>query len=150
MDELRQQFACSGCQTLVEADGISLNRQWLEFELTLYNIFSPTTRSRRHNDKKLWSGQRVATEYTWRSSSWRWHSEAISHTGKQFSRIMRTNAKYTFHQPQYTNSLTDTGNKTTHLMFACELASNFAPRMSSLGLLLLLITVGNARLEESD
>ena len=44
------------CWTLVAADGSSLNRQWLEFELTLYNILSPATRHRWYNDKKLWSG----------------------------------------------------------------------------------------------
>ena len=60
----------------IEADGSSLNRQWLEFELTQYNILNPATRRRWHNDKKLWSGQSIATEYTWRSRSWRWHSAA--------------------------------------------------------------------------
>ena len=66
----------SVCRTLVEADGSSLNRQWLEFELTLYNTLRPATWRRWHNDKKLWSGQSLATEYTWCSRSWRWHSAA--------------------------------------------------------------------------
>ena len=41
-----QWMSCSRsscCWTLVEADGSSLNWQWLEFELTLYNILSPAT-----------------------------------------------------------------------------------------------------------
>ena len=42
-----------GCWTLLEADGNSLNKQWLQFEVTLYNMLSPATRCRWHNDKKL-------------------------------------------------------------------------------------------------
>ena len=37
-------------RTLVEADGSSMNKQWFEFELTLYNIHRPETRRRWHND----------------------------------------------------------------------------------------------------
>ena len=42
---------------------------WFEFELTLYNIHSAATWHRWHNDKKIWSGQSQATEYTFRSRS---------------------------------------------------------------------------------
>ena len=68
----------SGCRTLVEADESLLNRQWFEFELTLYNILSPVT-VRRWYVKKFSLEQNLATEYTWRSRSWRWHSTA-AHT----------------------------------------------------------------------
>ena len=73
--------------TPVEADGSSLNRQWLEFELTLYSILNPATRRRWHNYKKVWSGQRLANEYTWRLRSWRWHSAGDPYSGEQYSRI---------------------------------------------------------------
>ena len=121
-------------ELLVEEDGSSLNRQWLEFALTLCNINSPAARRRLHNDKKLWSGQSLATEYTWRWKSWRWYSAANPHTGEQYSRIWRTNEKKqwsntdvstnirTSHQPQNTVSLRDTGDNTTHMVVECELA----------------------------
>ena len=35
--------AAQVCWTLTEADGSSLNKQWFEFELTLYNIHSAAT-----------------------------------------------------------------------------------------------------------
>ena len=47
-------------------------QQWFEFEITVYNIHSAATWRRWPNDKKVWSGQGLATEYTWRSRSWRW------------------------------------------------------------------------------
>ena len=81
------------CQTLVEEDGNSLNRHWLESELTMYSILSPATRRRWHNDKKLGSGHSLATEYTWRSRRWSWHSAADPHTTEQYSRIGWTNEK---------------------------------------------------------
>ena len=42
--------------------------------------------------QKTRSRHSLATEYTWRSRSWRWNSAADQHTGKQYSRIERTNA----------------------------------------------------------
>ena len=72
MEELRPQLKLVE-PYLVETDGRSLNREWLEFELTLYNILCPATRRRWRNDKKFWSRQSLATEYIWRSRSWRWH-----------------------------------------------------------------------------
>ena len=42
-----------------------------------------------------------------------------------------------FHQPQDTNSLRDTGNNTTHMVFEGELAVTLMPRMSRLGLALI-------------
>ena len=43
---------------------------------TLYNIHSAATWCQWHNDKKVWLGQRLATEYTWPSRSRRWHSSS--------------------------------------------------------------------------
>ena len=54
------------CRALVEAEGSALNRQWFEFVLTVYNKQSPATWRRWHSDKKFWSGQCLATEYTCR------------------------------------------------------------------------------------
>ena len=41
------------CRTLVEADGSSLNRQWLEFELTLYNIKPSHTTSMTQQETRI-------------------------------------------------------------------------------------------------
>ena len=58
--------------------------------LTKLFFLSAATWRRWHNDRKLWSGQILATEYTWRSWSWKWHSAADPHTWEQYSRIVRT------------------------------------------------------------
>ena len=41
-----------------------MNKQWYEFELTLHNMHSAATWRRWRNDKKVWSEQSLATEYT--------------------------------------------------------------------------------------
>ena len=76
-------------RSLVGADGSSMNQQWFEFDLTLYNIFSQATWRRWYNDKKLWSEQSLATEYTWLSRSWRRHSATDPHTSDKYSRIRK-------------------------------------------------------------
>ena len=129
--------------TLVEADGSSLNKQWLEFELTLYNIISPATRRWWHNNKH-WSGQSLVTEHSGHSRSWRWHSAADPHTGEQYSRIERTNGK-----KQRSNTEVSTNIRFTNLKISIlweiretiprtwsskvSFLSNFTPRMSRLG-----------------
>ena len=77
---------CWVCWTLTEIDESSLNKQWSEFEFTLYHIHSEATWRRWHIDKKLI----ISKEYTWRSSSGRCYSAADFHTGEQYSRIGRT------------------------------------------------------------
>ena len=87
-----------------------METQWTNndslFELTLYNIHSAATWRRRHNDKKLWSGQSLATEYTWYSRSWRWHSAADPHTGEQ---TLQTNSYY-----QRSNTVVSTKTRLIH------------------------------------
>ena len=73
MEELQPQL---GYVELRQKQIWKLDEQSFEFVLTLYNIHSVATWRRWHNDKKLWLGQSLATEYTWRSRSWRWHSAA--------------------------------------------------------------------------
>ena len=79
-------MSCSRCSGISNSD----RRRWklteqtmIRVELTLHNIHRAVyihdvraTWRRWHNDKNPWSGQSLATEYTWRSSSWRWHLEA--------------------------------------------------------------------------
>ena len=81
--------AARDCWT--QAGGSSQNKQWFEFELTLHNIHSAATWRQWHNDKKAWSRQSQATECTWRSRSWRWHSATKQHRGVN---------KDTLHQPK--------------------------------------------------
>ena len=62
--------------------------------------------SRWHNDKKLWSEQSLATEYTWRSRRWRRHSAADPHTGEQYS---RSTIKYFFYGKLHVTNIYLTG-----------------------------------------
>ena len=119
----------------------SLNRQWLEFELTLYNILSPATLRGRHKDKKFWSGKSLATEYTWRLRSWRWHSTPENSSS---SIIRRTNTKL---QRRYTEVCKNIRFTTSKYQFSETLGklysgtwslkvsfiSNVQPGMSRLG-----------------
>ena len=98
-----------------------------------------------NNDKTLWSGQSLATEYTWRSRSWRGHLAADPHTGEQYSRIGGTNA-----QKQRSNTVVSTKTRFTNLNIPIlwktreiiirtwsskvRWQANFKPRMSRLGL----------------
>ena len=82
-------------RTLVEADESSLNRQWLEFELTLYYVLSPATRRRSMTQ---WQETPIGTKPGHRIhlaiktlkvtfNSW-------PHTREQYWRIGRTNGSF--------------------------------------------------------
>ena len=79
--------------------------------------------------QKIWSGLSLATEYTWRSRSWRWHSTADPHKGELkdlenkcivATKQLRGVHKDTIHQPQNTNTFGDTTDNTTHMVFEGE------------------------------
>ena len=127
---LKYAAAAQVCQTLTEADGSSLNKQWFEFELTLHNIHSAATWRRWHNDKKVWSGSDHNEKKVWsdklkmafnsrpphmRTILKDWENKCIVAT-KQHRGVH----KDTLHHPQNTNSLSDTGNNTTHMVFEGE------------------------------
>ena len=88
-------------------------QQWFEFGLTVYNIHSAATWRRWPNDKKVWSGQSLATKYTWRSRSWRWllaadpenNTQGLGEKMHSSNKQHRCIHKDKLHQPQNTNSL---------------------------------------------
>ena len=76
-------------------------------------------------EKKLWSGQLPATEYTWRPRSWRWHSAADPRTGDNTQGL--TNIKISI--------LWETRETIPRIWYSkVSIQSNFTPRMSRLGL----------------
>ena len=140
MDELQRS---SGCQSLTKADGSLLNKQWLEFELTLYNIHSATTWRQWKNDNnfdqgKAWHRIHIAFEklrmrFRSRPPHWRtiledWENKCILAT-KQHRGVQ----KDTLHQPQNTNSLRDTRDNTTHMFSEGELAVKLHAKNDEVG-----------------
>ena len=153
----RQETPCKlgRSRPLVEADGSSLNRQWLEFQLTLNNILSPATLHRWHNDKnsdqsKAWPpntpGALVAEgDIPQLTRTPDYNTQGLGEQMKNSNEVTQwcyfsptSNFHYfspNFHQHQNTNSLRDTANNTTHIWSSnASLLSNFTPRMSMLGL----------------
>ena len=76
------------CRTLTEADGSSLNKQWFEFELTLYNIHSATTWRRWHGKKVIWAKPDHRIHLALEKLKMTFISRPL--TGEQYSRIGRT------------------------------------------------------------
>ena len=129
----------SVCRTLVEAEGSSLNKQWFEIELTLYSMHSPST-WRRHNDKKLRSGQSLATEYTWLEklkatlSSWPIHSRTILKDCEKKCKLATKSTNIRFPNLKIP-ILRETRETIPRTWFSkVSLLSNFTPRMSRLRL----------------
>ena len=126
-------MSCSAalvCLTLTEADGSSLNKQWFNSELILYNIHSAATWRRWHNDKKIWSGQawppntpgtrEAKMAFSSRPSHRRtipkdWENKCIV-TTKQHRDVH----KDMLHQPQKNKSLRDRGENTTYMVYKGE------------------------------
>ena len=118
------------CRTLTAADGSSLNKQWFEFQLTLYNIHSAATWCRWH--KIVWSGQSLAPprihlafeKLTMTFSSRQPHLRTIlkdwENKCTEAMKQHRDVHKDTLHQPQNTNSLRDTRDNTTYMVFEGE------------------------------
>ena len=118
----------SGLWTMTEADGSSLNKHWFELQLTLYNIHSAVIWRRWHNHQKLWSGQSLATEYTWRLKSWIFFPLLRSNEATQKG---STKTRFTnFKIPIIWETLETIPRTWTSNV---SLMSNFTPGMSRLG-----------------
>ena len=128
------------CRTLVEADGSSQNRQWLEFELTLYNIQSidDTTTRNSDRDKARPPNTPAHKKLEVTFSSWPPHRRTILKDWENKWKIAKkyhrgnTNIRFNSLKIPILWETRETIPRT--LSSKVSLLSNFTPKMSRLGL----------------